>query len=94
MRNTSLKYLKLAIVAGLFAATAVASPVQAGKYSNFADAMKHFIECANWLVSDPAKHAEFCDPGHDVIVSSSTGYATVYKNPCDQGLVAETVCVD
>jgi len=78
MRTTVFNYLKLALVAGAFAASslAVASPAQAGKYSNPTDAMKHYVECANWLVSDPAKHAQFCDPGHDVFVSGSTGFAT------------------
>lgn len=39
----------------------------------------HFAECLGWLISDPAKHAQFCSPGHTVFVSSSTGFA---KPPC------------
>jgi len=81
MRNVS-TVLKSALVAGAFAASmlAASTPAQAGKYSNVSDAMKHYVECANWLVSDPAKHAQFCDPGHDVFLSSSTGYSTT--PPC------------
>jgi len=84
MRNSLSNYLKLAVVAGSFAAGSltVASPVQAGIYSNPADALKHFEECANWLVSDPAKHAQFCDPGHDVFVSGSTGYTSTPPYEC------------
>jgi hypothetical protein len=81
MRNSLSNYLKLAVIAGTFAAGSltVASPAQAGIYSNFADAVQHYIECANWLVSDPAKHAQFCSPGHDVFVSGSTGFAAAPK---------------
>jgi len=52
-----------------------ASPVQAGTAPTVSEAIKHFIECAEWLIFDPAKHAKFCDPGHDVFVSGSTGFS-------------------
>jgi hypothetical protein len=83
MRNIVSKSVKLAVVAGMMAAgsLAVASPAMAGKYSDPTVAMKHYIECANWLVSDPAKHAKFCDPGHDVFVSGSTGATSI--NECE-----------
>ena len=79
-----MKVLKTALVASAFAASmlAIASPAYAGKYSNPAAAMKHYIECANWLVSNPAKHAQFCDPGHDVFVSGSTGFAAAPHRCC------------
>jgi hypothetical protein len=92
MRNTVFNYLKLVIVAGAFAAGSltVASPAQAGQYSDPAAAMKHFAECANWLASDPAKHAQFCDPGHDVFVSGSTGFGSPPEIHC-ASLVVETI---
>jgi hypothetical protein len=96
MRNLS-NVFKSALVASAFAASmlAVSTPAEAGKYSNFTDALKHYTECATWLVSDPAKHAQFCDPGHDVFVSGSTGSTSVPEERCAQstGLVIETPCV-
>ena len=34
---------------------------------------QHLIDCAKALLSDPAAHAKYCGPGHDVFVSGSTG---------------------
>jgi hypothetical protein len=76
MSSNVSKYLKLALVAGAFVVggLAAAAPAQAGKYSNPADAAQHFADCAKWMVSDQAKHAKFCSPGHTVFVSGSTGF--------------------
>jgi hypothetical protein len=73
--------LKTALVAGVFAGSmlALSSPTQA---ATTAETMQHFIECANWMITDPAKHAQFCSPGHDVFVSGSTGYAAPEDNRC------------
>ena len=48
---------------------------------------QHFIDCAGWLFSDPAKHAQDCAPGHTVFVSSSTGSGAVPppSDPEDNG---------
>ena len=74
MRFTTSNMLKVAAVAGLLAVggLSAASPAHAdaGKYSTFAAALQHYLDCANWLLTDPAKHAQFCDPGHTVFVSS------------------------
>ena len=75
MRTSVSNYLKLAGIAGAFAVGSLmmAAPAQAGKYSNFTAAITHYAQCAQWLISDPTKHAANCDPGHSFFVSSSTG---------------------
>ncbi|MEP7240647.1 MAG: hypothetical protein ABI697_07160 [Devosia sp.] len=56
-----------------------ATPTQAA--ADVQARLSHFEQCLIWLGSDPAKHAEFCSPGHDVFVSGSTG--TYSCDPCD-----------
>ncbi len=34
------------------------------------DLITHFAQCAQWMLTDPAKHAQFCSPGTSVFVSS------------------------
>jgi hypothetical protein len=77
MRNSASFAFRLAGAASVLTMTGLmaTSPVQA---ATSADPIKHFVECAQWLVSDPAKHAKYCDPGHDVFVSGSTGATSVY----------------
>jgi len=76
MRYTSTT-ARLAGAASILTLTSflAASPVHAATTTT-ADALQHFIDCANWLVSDPAKHAANCNPGHDVFLSGSTGYSS------------------
>jgi len=66
--------MKTALVMSAFAGTMFLAPAPA-QAATTAEAVQHFIECANWLLTDPAKHAQFCSPGHDVFVSGSTGFA-------------------
>ncbi len=76
------KTLQLAAAAGILAMSGLlaASPTQAATTDHTVSAaLQHYIDCANWLVSDPAKHAEECGPGHTVFVSGSTGTGA----PCD-----------
>lgn len=74
MRLTVSRASKLAGAASLLTLTGLiaASPAQAASTTS-ASALQHFLDCANWLITDPAKHAANCDPGHTVFVSSSTG---------------------
>lgn len=83
MRITMSNSLKLAAAAGVLAVGGLlaASPAQAAKYSNWQDAAKHFELCAEWLISNPAKHAKYCDPGHVVFVSSG-GFGAVCHYDC------------
>ena len=89
MRFSLSNMLKLAVLAGVLAIGGLlaASPAQAAKYSNWQDAAKHFEQCATWLTSDPAKHAQFCDPGHVVFANATGGDGNVTpqsttKPPC------------
>lgn len=84
MRSVS-TFLKLAAAAVIMAIgiIAIASPAQAGKYSSPTAALQHYTECANWLFSDPAKHAEFCSPGHVVFAHSSGGSGKPNAKPCE-----------
>jgi len=76
MRHTALTTFRLAGAASALTLSGLmaASPVHAATAST-TDALQHFVECAGWLINDPAKHAQYCDPGHDVFVSGSTGYS-------------------
>jgi len=78
MGHTSSTTIRLAGAASILTLTSLmaAGPVQAGAAPTVSDAIKHFIECAEWLITDPAKHAKYCDPGHDVFVSGSTGFSS------------------
>lgn len=84
MRESISNFLKLAAAAVILAIgiVAISSPAQAGKYSSYQAAMQHYADCARWLVSDPAKHAEFCNPGHVVVVHGSTGSRGEKTIPC------------
>jgi hypothetical protein len=46
---------------------------------------QHIMDCAKALLSDPAAHAQYCSPGHDVFVSGSTGAAGVPSFSCGGG---------
>ena len=87
MRNGVSNYLKLAGFAGALAigSLMLAAPAQAGKYSNPTAALQHYVDCANWLISDPAKHAANCNPGHTFFVSASTGSGSVGSGGGDDG---------
>src|SRR5690348_4997665 len=78
MRHPASSTFRLAGAASILtlASLMAASSVQAAPAQSAADALQHFIDCAGWLISDPAQHAANCDPGHDVFVSGSTGFAT------------------
>lgn len=84
MRFTMSNTLKLAAVTGVLAIGGLlaASPAQAAKYSNWQDAGKHFEECANWLLTNSAKHAKYCDPGHAVFVSAGGDGSAPPKKHC------------
>lgn len=73
MRHTgSMKY-KFAGAASILtlASAMAASPVQAASTSSsVTDSFQHFIQCAEWLITNPAMHAKDCGPGHTVTVSS------------------------
>lgn len=43
---------------------------------------QHLIDCAKALLSDPAAHAQYCAPGHDAFLSSSTGSASPPSQVC------------
>ena len=76
MRYTSVT-ARLAGAASILTLTSfmAASPTHAATATSAADALQHFIDCAGWMISDPAKHAAECSPGHDVFTSGSTGFA-------------------
>ena len=82
MRKSVSNIIRLAAISGAFAIGSLmaTAPAQAGKYSDVTAAVQHYIDCANWLITDPAKHAANCGPGHTFFVSSSTGSAA-YKPP-------------
>jgi hypothetical protein len=48
-----------------FSALLVASPAQAAHHSDVATQARHFAECLDLMISDPAKHAQLCGPGHE-----------------------------
>jgi hypothetical protein len=75
MRKTASLTFKLAGAASILTLSGLmaASPARAATSTSAPDAFQHFIECAGWLISDSAKHAQYCDPGHEVFVSGSTG---------------------
>jgi len=85
--------LKTALVTSAFASSMLLVPAPA-QATTTAEAVQHFIECANWLVSDPAKHAQYCSPGHDVFVSGSTGFASQPEEiHCSSLVTPEVQCL-
>jgi hypothetical protein len=58
------------IVATAAASAATDTPVTPDSVNH----LLHVVDCARVLISDPAAHAKYCDPGHDVFVSGSTGF--------------------
>ena len=77
MRHTSSTNRRLAGAASILTLTSLmaASPIHAASAPSITESLQHFIDCAGWLVSDSAKHAQNCDPGHDFFVSGSSGFA-------------------
>ncbi len=76
MRRTASTTFRLAGTASVLTLTSLmaASPVHAAATSaSITDTMQHFIECAGWLITDPAKHAKECDPGHTVFANGTGG---------------------
>lgn len=69
----------LALVACASVLMVAVTPAQALDAS-VGSQLSHFEQCLVWMVTDPAKHAQFCSPGHDVFVSSSTGFTK--DKPC------------
>jgi len=84
--------LKTVVVASAFAGSMIIAPAPA-QAATPAEAIQHFIECANWLVSDPAKHAQYCSPGLDVFVSGSTGFAAE-EIRCSSLVSPQVECLD
>ena len=37
------------------------------------DFITHVAQCAQWMVTDPAKHAKYCSPSHVGAVFASAG---------------------
>jgi len=57
-------------LASLMASAPAHAAASTSSSSGSTDQFQHFVDCARWLLSDPAKHAKYCDPGHTVFVSS------------------------
>jgi hypothetical protein len=70
-RRSSL-FVLLAVLLGLLGPASVAVALD----NSTVDNLTHFTQCAQWMLTDPDKHAKYCSPGHDVFVSGSTGFAT------------------
>lgn len=63
MRNLVSNTLKLAAGAGLaIGMLATATGGAQAMTPNVKAAVDHYIECLEWLIKDPAKHAELCTP--------------------------------
>jgi hypothetical protein len=62
----------VASVIGVSSSAMADSPITPDSVNHW----QHIMDCAKALLSDPAAHAQYCAPGHDVFVSSSTGFAT------------------
>lgn len=61
MSGRASKVLILAgVVLPLLGAPAIAFSLDAGSMAK----INHIVECATWLITDPAKHAKFCVPSH------------------------------
>jgi len=57
--------LAIPVVAGLvFGVLLAASPAQA-KHPTVQSQIQHYLECLNWMITDPAKHRKLCGPGHE-----------------------------
>jgi hypothetical protein len=78
MRYTASTASKLAGAASILTLTTLmaANPAQAASATGV-ETLQHFIDCAGWLINDPAKHAQNCDPGHTFFVSGSVGSGAV-----------------
>lgn len=57
--------MALAGASALFSALLVATPAQAAHHSDPAAQAKHFAECLDLMINNPAKHAKLCGPGHE-----------------------------
>jgi len=75
MRFTNSTTAKLAGAASILTMTTLMAASPAHAATSTTESLQHFIDCAGWLFSDPAKHAQECSPGHDVFVSGSTGFS-------------------
>lgn len=75
MRHTGSKTFRLAGAASILTMTSLmaASPIQAASSPSIIDSIQHFVDCAGWLITDPARHAQECSPGHVVTVSGGHG---------------------
>lgn len=58
------------------------NPAYAATSSSSANPLQHFLDCANWMINDPAKHAKFCDPGTVVFAHGSGGSGAPNEPEC------------
>jgi len=55
------------VIMGLvFGLLLVATPAEAARHPTAQSRIQHYLECLNWMFTDPAKHREFCAPWHYV----------------------------
>ena len=68
--------LALLAGAGTLVALLAASPVQAATTHHSTEwQVQHYLTCLDLMVSNPARHARLCGPGHlSVMVSDSRGW--------------------
>jgi len=50
----------------VFGLLLVATPAEAARHPTAQSQIQHYLECLNWMFTDPAKHREFCSPWHYV----------------------------
>lgn len=65
--------LTLLAGAGVIMALIAASPAQAAQHKTVASQVQHFNECLTLLISDPARHAQECGPGHAWTAAADVG---------------------
>ncbi|MEO6014489.1 MAG: hypothetical protein ABIQ30_13010 [Devosia sp.] len=64
------------MVAGLLGSLLLGGAAQA-KRNTVEQQAQHYLECLDWMINDPAKHAEFCGPGFEWFAPDAA------KNPVD-----------
>ncbi|MEP7240371.1 MAG: hypothetical protein ABI697_05755 [Devosia sp.] len=74
--NKSLVAAAAVATLAIGAATAVSAAASPPITPDSVNHWQHVIDCANALINDPAAHAKYCNPGHDVFVNGTAGTAT------------------
>lgn len=75
MRNPSIYRRLVLLAAAALAGMAMAAGAAQAQRPTVPEQLQHYLECLDWMFSNPARHAKECAPGHVYIIPDpkSTG---------------------